>query len=51
MANYITQLEENKDAMQLFENEIMTLRRFRRGLNDNHRKDLILSEVITLDHV
>ncbi|KAA8522207.1 hypothetical protein F0562_012880 [Nyssa sinensis] len=46
---YVAQFEEYLMRFNVVEDERMTSSRFRRGLNDDLRRELVLSEVTTLD--
>ncbi|GFZ08222.1 hypothetical protein Acr_20g0000300 [Actinidia rufa] len=49
VAEYVAQFEEYLMRCNIREDERMTLSRFRQGLNDDLRKELVLREVDTLD--
>lgn len=48
--NYIAQFAEYKMRCAVVEDEAMTLSRFRRGLNDDLSREIVLCGITTLDH-
>jgi hypothetical protein len=50
MTEYVTQFDELRIRCHVVEDEAMTLSRFRQGLKDDLRRELVLQEVNTLDH-
>lgn len=50
MTEYVAQFDEFRMKCQVVEDEVMTLSRFRQGLRDELRRELVLRGVTTLDH-
>ncbi|XP_022856383.1 uncharacterized protein LOC111377500 [Olea europaea var. sylvestris] len=50
VTEYVAQFDEFRMRCQVVEDEIMTLSRFRQGLRDDLRRELVLRGVTTLDH-
>jgi hypothetical protein len=48
--DYIAQFDEYKMRCAIVEDEAMTLSRFRRGLNDDCSREIVLCGITTLDH-
>uniref|UniRef100_A0A2N9IA60 Reverse transcriptase n=1 Tax=Fagus sylvatica TaxID=28930 RepID=A0A2N9IA60_FAGSY len=49
VTNYLEQFQEYKRRCQIVEEEVVTLDRFKRGLNDNLRRELIIRGITYLD--
>ena len=49
MTDYLEQFQEYKRRCQIVEEEVVTLDRFKRGLNDDLRRELIIKGVTSLD--
>jgi len=49
ITNYVAQFDVHKMKCALVEDEAITLSRFRRGLNDDLGRELVLQGIITLD--
>jgi hypothetical protein len=49
MTDYLEQFQEYKRRCQIVEEEVVTLDRFKRGLNDDLRRELIIRGVTSLD--
>ena len=49
VTDYLEQVQEYKRRCQIVEEEVVTLDRFKRGLNDNLRRELIIRGVTSLD--
>ncbi|XP_022859696.1 uncharacterized protein LOC111380384 [Olea europaea var. sylvestris] len=50
VTEYVAQFDEFRMRYQVVEDEVMTLSRFRQGLRDDLRHELVLRGVTTLDH-
>ncbi|XP_035540116.1 uncharacterized protein LOC108983558 [Juglans regia] len=50
VTEYVTQFDELRMRCHVVEDEAMTLSRFRQGLKDDLRRELVLRGVTTLDH-
>lgn len=50
VTDYVTQFDELRMRSHIVEDEAMILSRFRQGLRDNLRLELVLRGVTTLDH-
>ena len=50
VTEYVTQFDEFRMRCHIVEDEAMTLSRFRQGLKDDLRRELVLRGVATLDH-
>ncbi|XP_022841848.1 uncharacterized protein LOC111365525 [Olea europaea var. sylvestris] len=50
VTEYVAQFDEFRMRCQVVEDEVMTLSRFRQGLRDDLRRELVLKGVTTLDH-
>ncbi|KAG2717127.1 hypothetical protein I3760_03G158600 [Carya illinoinensis] len=50
VTEYVTQFDEFRMRCHVVEDEAMTLSRFRQGLKDDLRRELVLRVVTTLDH-
>ena len=50
MTEYVTQFDEFQMRCHIVEDDAMTLSRFRQGLKDDLRRELVLRGVATLDH-
>ncbi len=49
VTDYLDQFQEYKRRCQIVKEEVVTLDRFKRGLNDNLRRELIIRGVTSLD--
>ncbi|XP_022880942.1 uncharacterized protein LOC111398247 [Olea europaea var. sylvestris] len=50
VTEYVAQFDEFRMKCQVIEDEVMTLSRFRQGLRDELRREVVLRGVATLDH-